>query len=47
MASKAPQVTHPKQTASVYMLSRMLQCRYCGETLIVRPSKNQTSRYYQ
>ena len=47
MASKAPTVTHPKQTASVYMLSRMLQCWRCGESLIVRPSKNQTSRYYQ
>ena len=47
MASKAPAVTHPKQTASVYMLSRMLQCWRCGESLIVRPSKNQTSRYYQ
>ena len=47
MVSKAREVTHPKQTASVYMLSRMLQCRHCGETLIVRPSKLQTSRYYQ
>ena len=47
MASKAPQVTHPKQTASVYMLSRMLQCRHCGESLTVRPSKRQSSRYYQ
>ena len=47
MASKARTVAHPRQTASVYMLSRMLQCRYCGETLIVRPSKRQTSRYYQ
>ena len=47
MASKAPQVTHPRQTASVYMLSRLLQCRHCGESLVVRPSKRQTSRYYQ
>ena len=47
MASKAREVAHPKQTASVYMLSRMLQCQHCGETLIVRPSKLQTSRYYQ
>ena len=29
------------------MLSRMLQCRNCGETLTVRPSKRQTSHYYQ
>ena len=47
MASKAPKVTNPKQTASAYMLSRMLQCWRCGKKLVVRPSKRQTSRYYQ
>lgn len=47
MASKTPQVAHPRQTGSVYMLSRMLKCRLCGETLIVRPSNNQSSRYFQ
>ena len=47
MASKVPAIAHPKQTASVYMLSRMLLCRNCGESLTVQPSKNQSSRYFQ
>ena len=47
LASKAPANAHPKQTASVYMLSRMLLCRNCGESLTVRPSKNQSSCYFQ
>ena len=47
MASKAPKVAHPRQTGSVYMMSQMLKCKNCGANLIVRPSKNQTSRFYQ
>ena len=47
LASKAPEVTHPRQTGSVYMMSQLLRCRQCGHNLIVRPSKNQSSRYYQ
>ena len=46
-ASNAHKVTHARQTSSEYMLSKMLKCRGCGATLIVRPSKNQTAAYYQ
>ena len=47
MASKAPKIVHARQTGSVYMMSELLKCKICGKNLIVRPSKNQTSRYYQ
>ena len=45
-ASKAKEVTHPRQAGSVYMLSGLLQCKKCNRKLNVRPSKNQSSRYY-
>ena len=47
MASNAPTIVHPKRTSSVYMMSGMLWCRLCGKKFVVRPSKCQTSRYYQ
>ena len=47
MASKAHKIVHARQTGSMYMMSELLKCKICGKNLIVRPSKNQTSRYYQ
>ena len=47
MKSKARDVTHPRQAGSIWMLSHMLKCRRCGASLIVRSSKNGTSRFYQ
>ena len=47
LASKAPTVAPPRQSGSVYPMSGLLKCWRCGKNLIVRPSKNQTSRYYQ
>ena len=47
LASKAPTVTHPRQAGSVYMMSKLLVCRRCNKPLNVRPSKNQTSKYFQ
>ena len=47
LESKAPKVTHPRQAGSVWTLSRMLKCRRCGASLIIRSSKNGTSRFYQ
>ena len=47
MASRTRDVTHPRQAGSVYMMSGMLKCRRCGKGLNVRPSKNQTSKFYQ
>ena len=47
MSGKAPSITHPRNAGSVYMLSGLLFCRLCGMPLSVRPSKNQTSKFYQ
>jgi DNA invertase Pin-like site-specific DNA recombinase len=47
MSSKGPSITHPRNAGSVYMLSGLLFCRLCGMPLSVRPSKNQTSKFYQ
>ena len=47
LESKAPKTTHPRQAGSAWMLSRILRCRGCGASLIVRSSKKGTSRFYQ
>ncbi len=47
MASKVLEVTHPRQTGSVYILSGLLICKNCDKSMGVRPSKNQSSRYQQ
>ena len=47
VASKTPEANHPRHTGSVYMMSGLLWCKKSNDKLVVRPSKNQTSRYYQ
>ena len=46
LSSKAPEIVHPRQAASDYMLSEMLQCGKCGKYLTVRHSNNAKYRYY-
>ena len=46
MNSRAPDLSHPKQTAGQYMLTELLKCANCGEDLIVRYSNEGKYRYY-
>ena len=46
LASKFHTVVNPRQTASDYMMSRMLRCRLCGKPLTVRYDREKGQGYY-
>ena len=46
LRSKAPKVTHPRRTASPYLLSGILTCRSCGKALSAAEAKGGRYTYY-
>ncbi len=46
LRSKAPKVTHPRRTASPYLLSGLLTCQTCGKALSAAEAKGGRYTYY-
>ncbi len=46
LKSKAPKVTHPRRTASPYLLSGLLTCQSCGKALSAAEAKGGRYTYY-
>ncbi len=46
LKSKAPKVTHPRRTASPYLLSGILTCQTCGKALSAAEAKGGRYTYY-
>ena len=46
LKSKAPRVTHPRRTASPYLLSGILTCQTCGKALSAAEAKGGRYTYY-
>ena len=46
LRSKAPTVTHPRRTASPYLLSGILTCQTCGKALTAAEAKSGRYTYY-
>ncbi len=46
LKSKAPKVTHPRRTASPYLLSGILTCQTCGNALSAAEAKGGRYTYY-
>ena len=46
LAARAKAVINPRQAGSDYMLSGLLRCRMCGNSMIVRPARKGRYRYY-
>ncbi len=46
LKSKAPKVTHPRRTASPYLLSGILTCQSCGKALSAAEAKGGRYTYY-
>ncbi len=46
LRSKAPKVTHPRRTASPYLLSGLLTCNVCGKILSAAEAKGGRYTYY-
>ena len=46
MRSRAPMVTHPRRTASPYLLSGLLTCEACGKALTAAEAKGGKYTYY-
>ncbi len=46
LCSKAPKVTHPRRTASPYLLSGILTCQSCGKALSAAEAKGGRYTYY-
>ncbi len=46
MRSRAPMITHPRRTASPYLLSGLLTCETCGKALTAAEAKSGRYTYY-
>ena len=46
LAARAKTVINPRQADSAYMLSGLLRCRLCGNSMAVRPAREGRYRYY-